>query len=250
MKLRVWVLIIALVSGSVLFADSVFARDVTRYPRYHPRHSANIVGAFGSVYDDVLRIRTQLGLDSSFTEQQQELLKEAMKVVMQRALKEPVISCAFKQASKNLPESKEIFVEQMLSALALIQNQETLFPAFVFVGRFWDDPKTVGIAYQDLFYDTEFPFPGYTHRHYLHVAINSDFLGNSTGYRFGNDVNYWAGVLAHEFLHNLGYGHPTGYERSFIREYEVCLRNDGLEQAPIEDEVFDRVVEKEVEKDL
>jgi len=46
-----------------------------------------------------------------------------------------------------------------------------------------------------------------------------------------DDFNYWADVLAHEILHNFGYRHPTGYPGSFIEEFGVCVRLNGVEPA-------------------
>lgn len=249
--MRAFVPMIASVCGIFLCSESAVARDVTRYPKHRPEFSANIVGGFSGLYRDILPLETQLGLDPTFNEQQQELIEEAMKIFMKRAVKDQTISCAFRRASKDFPVSAVKFTAQMLSGLTLIDREEMMVPSFVFIGRYWDDAKAVGIAYKDLFYEKDFPFPGFEHRHYFHVALNSDFLGDGSDYKYRNDVNYWAGVLAHEFLHNLGYDHPTGYPGSFIREYQYCITNDGLEGAPLEGEVFDKVVEREQdEKDL
>jgi hypothetical protein len=43
----------------------------------------------------------------------------------------------------------------------------------------------------------------------LRVALNSDYFGAKATDNLKDDSDYWAGALAHEVLHNLGYGHPT-----------------------------------------
>ena len=58
--------------------------------------------------------------------------------------------------------------------------------------------------------------PGQSDRHYFHIALNSDFLAPSH-YALAEDSDFWAGVMGHEMLHNLGYDHPHGYEGSFIK---------------------------------
>lgn len=61
------------------------------------------------------------------------------------------------------------------------------------------------------------------------ITLNSYLVGNSRVLSsFGANVNYWAGVIAHEMLHNLGHTHPNGvYDQVFIREYENALIYNG-----------------------
>jgi hypothetical protein len=59
---------------------------------------------------------------------------------------------------------------------------------------------------------------------YLQISLNSRFFAQSS-FGLGNDPDYWAGVITHEILHNFGYLHPTGYDGSFIREFQNCLRH-------------------------
>lgn len=61
------------------------------------------------------------------------------------------------------------------------------------------------------------------------IAINRYLLGNRDRFAYcGHDVNVWAGIIAHEMLHNLGHTHPPGtYQRTFIREYENAIRFNG-----------------------
>jgi hypothetical protein len=55
------------------------------------------------------------------------------------------------------------------------------------------------------------------------VTLNTAMLG-SNKFHLGNCENYWAGVIAHEMLHNMGHEHPVGvYEGTFIRAYERAV---------------------------
>jgi hypothetical protein len=67
----------------------------------------------------------------------------------------------------------------------------------------------------------------------LRVALNSDYFGAKATYHLKNDFDYWAGVLAHEVLHNLGYGHRTGYPGSFIEEFGICVQLNGEQPAQL-----------------
>ena len=62
----------------------------------------------------------------------------------------------------------------------------------------------------------------------FHVEINGRHLGSRTGYAYGGDPEYWAGVLAHEMLHNLGLRHRDGeYDGTFIRSYQRAVQTNG-----------------------
>jgi len=48
----------------------------------------------------------------------------------------------------------------------------------------------------------------------------------NSSYIYGADYHYWAGVIAHEILHNLGYVHPDGYTGTLITSYQDCIHAD------------------------
>jgi hypothetical protein len=56
------------------------------------------------------------------------------------------------------------------------------------------------------------------------ITLNTAKLGNASLW-YGRDVDYWAGTIAHEMLHNLGHHHPENvYDGLFIRAYENAVR--------------------------
>ena len=66
---------------------------------------------------------------------------------------------------------------------------------------------------------------------------------------FSKNPDYWAGVIAHEVLHNLGYEHPKGYPGSFINEFGNCVwrsQNTSFSKAP-EYNFPERVIEGKFE---
>lgn len=226
------------------------ARSVDHYPEDgHPAASAHIVGVFEGCYGRWLPLSLQLGLDPTFSAEESKLIKDSAKIFVERALNRRVLDCAFNNSTKNKPESRDLIEAQLYSALSPMSVHGVFIPSFAFVARYWDDSKTVGLGYVGLYFDKDEPTASYPDRHYLHVALNSDHLGPGKSYRFSMDAEYWAGVLAHEFLHNLGYQHTSGHAGSFIQEYGHCVSKNGVEEKTIDGEVFDREVFKDLEVD-
>lgn len=55
------------------------------------------------------------------------------------------------------------------------------------------------------------------------ITLNTGLLGNAQ-YHAGRNPAYWAGVITHEMLHNLGHEHPVGvYDGLFIRTYQRAV---------------------------
>jgi hypothetical protein len=165
--------------------------------------------------------------------------------LLDRALKSHVIDCAYSRAHKDLPATRGEFEVQLYNALSLSYVHDAVMPSFGFIARYSGDSQSVGVGYVNLYYDRDNVLPGHDHRHYLHVALNSDFMGPSSEYVYRDNEEYWAGVIVHEFLHNLGYRHPTGYPGSFIKEYQLCLQGNGQSHDEPEGVVGDRVVAKD-----
>ena len=219
--------------------------DRTRYPRDNVAYAGDIVAIFEGSYREFLPTSLQVGLDPTFSDDQVAIIKDACQLFIERALMSQVLECAFSRSKKDLPSSRQTFEHELYTALAPVQIGENFFPAFAFIARFWDDPKAVGLGYLNLFNDTDKPLPGYRTRHYLHIALSSDHLGRNGGYYLSRDEGYWAGVIAHEFLHNLGYDHPTGYASSFIKEYGNCIWMNGASAEEPEGTFNDKVITKE-----
>ncbi len=235
-------LLLAFLSGAS------FAKSAAHYPENgNPAASANIVGVYEGKFKKWLPLALQLGIDPSFSEEQGKLVKEATRIFVERALTKRVVDCAFNNASKDRPESREELETKLYSALGMMNINGVFMPSFAFIARYWDDPRSVGIGYVGLYFDTDEPMASFPNRHYLHIALNSDHLGREKTYLFANDIDYWAGVLGHEFLHNLGFQHPSGYSGSFIQEYGYCVQNNGAEEAIISgSEIFDKAVHKDL----
>ncbi len=240
MKRLLWLLSVLPVIPATALAD----RDATHYPNEGAYHSTEHIGDYKGNYQGTFALATQVRVDPSFTDGQKGILKDAMEVFMERALKKETIDCAYATSTKDLPKSRDKFEIDLVTALSSFVVDGVKFPAFIFVARFWNDPKAVGIGYLNLFYDKTLALPELGQRSHLHIAINSDFLGYDSRYFFAKYKEYWAGVMGHEFLHNLGYDHPSGYKGSFIEEYGNCLTTNGAKLEAPKEKVGDRKVEK------
>ena len=185
-------------------------------------------------------------LDPTFSDSERTIIKQSMKTFVERSMREAVINCVFSNSTKDLPESREKLKSQLLEALSYRKLDNLVYPGYAYVARFWDDQNTVGLGYVDLFYDKSNALPGYNNRHYFHVALNSDHLGEDSPYLHAKNAEYWAGVLAHEFLHNLGYVHPTGSSGSFVKEYGNCIWKNGIERDLPEGTLEDLEIHKEM----
>lgn len=205
------------------------------YPYNTVERAANIEKCYQGTCEGIFPLKLQVGIDYGFSSQQKSILDTALSLFMERALKPHVIDCAYRRSHKDFPVSREKFVAQLLESLRPLPiNSLTTIPSFAFIAMYNNDYRSVGVGYVNLFYDTDKPLHPFSHRHYLHIALNSDYLGPGANYFYKNNAEYWAGVIAHEFLHNLGYRHPTGYPGSFIKEYGNCVHTNGIESELVE----------------
>lgn len=234
----------ALIAVLVLPSGIASAADTSRYPRENAAFAGTFLGSYHGKHEDLLIMSLQIRTDPTYSAAQRTLIDRSMGILLDRALKEHVIDCAYAHSSKDLPSSRQDFEIQLYGALSHTYIAGNHVPSFGFIARYRDDPGSVGMAYVNLYYDHDNALPGYDHRHYLHIALNSDHMGPTSSYIYADDAEYWAGVIGHEFLHNLGYVHPTGYAGSFIKEYGKCVTGNGQSYEEAEDAVEDDVVYK------
>ncbi len=214
-------------------------RDEHRYPYKNAAYSGNIIGSTKARAFEYFVVSLQIGVDPSFDEKQQVLIKDAVQLFSERALKTEVVDCAYRNSNRDFPTSRTEFEAMVYNAISPININGVFLPGFLFVARFWHDPVAVGIGYINLFFDRDDPLPGYQTRHYLHIGLNSEFMGDESQYYLKNDAAYWAGVIGHEILHNLGMSHPNGYPGSFVKEYGNCIWSESYSATTESDESSD-----------
>lgn len=168
-------------------------------------------------------IALNLMLDQSFGESEKATIKNAMSLFMARTMDEKILDCAYKNTIKDFPHSKEGFREHLYSALGVRKLNDLRFFGFAYIERNPNLNKIVGSGKINLFYEKTDPSPGYNYKNYFHIAINPIYLSTASESSMKRGSQYWAGVLSHLFLHNLGYDHPTGTSGSFTNEYSNCI---------------------------
>jgi len=164
--------------------------------------------------------------DNKFDGFQQALIGPAAKKLHERMndnQRSKILDCAYKRASKALPRSRQTIDTQLKNIF--VNPASGNRPIKMTVAYMWSEANAVGRA--PIGNSGQFPEKG----DLLRVALNSDYFGAQATYHLKDDFDYWAGVLAHEVLHNLGYGHPTGYPGSFIEEFGICVQLNGAQPA-------------------
>ncbi|HYW20370.1 MAG TPA: hypothetical protein VE956_13880 [Nodularia sp. (in: cyanobacteria)] len=163
--------------------------------------------------------------DNKFDGSEKALIGPAAKILHQRLStnRSKILDCTYRRANKDFPSSRAVIDNQLRSVFVNAASGNR--PIVMTVAYMWAEPGNVGRG--TLGKSGQFPEKG----DLLRVALNSDQFGAGATYHKSNDLDYWADVLAHEVLHNLGYNHPTGYPGSFIEEFGVCVRFNGVEPA-------------------
>lgn len=201
--------------------------DSSLYPAGSVAHASDPLGVYSISGKGGLRLALTLDVDPLFTADQRAVLARATAIFLDRALSPAVIGCAYGSADRDLPSSREDFEARVLEALTPRRTGDLVYPGILYVARIASVEGVAGRGYVGFFHDQDRPLPGYPDRHALYVAVNVDYLGGKEK-PLSESGEYWASVLAHEALHNLGYRHPNGYRGSFVYEYTMCLWGDGL----------------------
>ena len=161
--------------------------------------------------------------ENGFDQEQKQLIREASIRVRERmrSQRSAILACANKRSNRDKQSAsgkgindqiEQVFFKRASGGRAINLS----------VVRLWSDSEAAGRAPIGT-RDYQFPEKG----DLLRISLNSDDIGSKSQYFLKNDIDYWAGVIAHEILHNLGYSHPNGYEGSFIKEFGRCTRYSG-----------------------
>ena len=107
-----------------------------------------------------------------------------------------------------MPSSPQILDDQLSKAFEVLATGGRKVRMHVI--RAWNTPGYVGWA--NLGGPNSIPEFG----DLIRIALSVEYLGEASRYELRNNTQFWAGVMAHEVLHTLGYAHPGGYTGSFI----------------------------------
>jgi hypothetical protein len=165
----------------------------------------------------------QVFAENGFDQEQKQLIREASIRVRERmrSQRSAIVACANKRSNRDKQSSSGKAINDQIDQVFFktASGGRTIKLSVV---RLWSDSEAVGKAPVGT---RDYQFP--EHGDLLRISLNSDDLGSKSQYFLKNDIDYWAGVIAHEILHNLGYSHPNGYEGSFIKEFGRCTRYSG-----------------------
>jgi hypothetical protein len=157
--------------------------------------------------------------DNKFNEAQKGLIRSASAVLHERmnnqSQRSKILSCANEKSSDGLPSSQASINSQLNRVFVNAASGNR--PIKLTTAYRWNPSFSGGIA--PVGNSGEFPEKG----DLLRIALNADIM--NTG-KFNADS--WAGLMAHEILHNLSYTHPKGqYNGWFIHEFGKCVTFNG-----------------------
>lgn len=187
-------------------------------------------------------VHFNLYISSAFDPKQKQIIIRAAQIMAQRVMQYQTFQCTYKNATRDyLADSAEADEEKLRSAfwesLVYVDDSASIgiegveLPkggALYIDGFSADFSPAHGLALLDLYYEEQ----------ELRINLNADYIGRRLdylGYVLPNGPELWAGVIAHEIMHNLGWIHPNGYEETVILEFGKCVSADGedLPRLPI-----------------
>jgi hypothetical protein len=194
------------------------------------------------------------GISNDFSSEQIDIIKSAFTLFAQRGYPDnfnPVQSCIGKYGS-SFPRNPSLpFPDSPVTNPALTEIQKIIVAIYSCIGMFPDDkgnfipqeyrPLLINRFDQDPVAD---PSTGrksftlgkagvniYNLNKLLEISLNGKFIGSGSEYPKSTDANVWAGVIAHEILHNLGWEHGSNDSGTYIREYGDCVERNGGDKA-------------------
>ena len=187
-------------------------------------------------------VHFNLYISSAFDPKQKQIIIRAAQIMAQRVMQYQTFECTYKNATRDyLAASAEADEEKLRgafweslvyvddSASIGIEGVELPKGGALYIDGFSADFSPAhGLALLDLYYEAQ----------ELRINLNADYIGRRLdylGYVLPNGPELWAGVIAHEIMHNLGWIHPNGYEETVILEFGKCVSADGedLPRLPI-----------------
>ena len=200
----------------------------------------------GSTY-----ISVNTGISNDFSKEQIEIIRDAVEIYVQRNLN-PAATCTGKYGKtypRNLAfpfpgglpdpqypsvtEAGVIYVAVFSSTGAILKSDK-FSPApyrTLLINRFDEDAVTdpstgrttytlgkAGVNIYDI------------NNQILEVSLNGKLIGAGSSYPGSTDRDTWAGTIAHEILHNLGWEHGSNNADSYIGEYGRCVARNSADK--------------------
>lgn len=184
---------------------------------------------------------------AGFTRDERRLLEEAMAIFYRRFLSDEVLhaddNCCFERArinvgdnfpfqdfnDFNLPSDRWLLLIQLnLLQTKVLGSGKVKFPKVRLNYQNVPEGKYLAQAYVGVM-RVATGHDGFAGK--FELDVNAWYLHNARQADLSNPI-YWAGVIAHELLHNLGHSHPQGradadYYKTQLVVYEHALRANG-----------------------
>jgi hypothetical protein len=168
-------------------------------------------------------------IDPDYAPNQNEILRQSLNYVMQNFFSGLIWNCADRNGPNNTPLPSVGDFQNYLYQNTRVENGSIR----LYITRFWfDDTGVFGVAHlgdrdqgRNLSMDRTY-LERYGH---FWITLNSQKMGwgvpGSTG-----DLKAWAGMIAHEMLHNAGLIHPTfdstGRRIDYIYAFGDCMERE------------------------
>jgi hypothetical protein len=200
----------------------------------------------GSTY-----ISVNTGISNDFSKEQIEIIRDAVEIYVQRNLN-PATRCAGKYGTTyprnsafpfpgGLPDPQNPAVTEVgvmyvavFKSTGAYLDSGTFFPAqyrTLLINRFDEDAVTDPSTGRTTYTLGKAGVNIYNiNNEILEVSLNGKLIGASSSYPGSTNRDIWAGTIAHEILHNLGWEHGANNADSYIGEYGRCVERNSADK--------------------
>lgn len=179
-------------------------------------------------------ISLNVHISNNFSNQQKEVIEKAAQIMVQRVMRDRVFKCTYKysyRGYKSLPirNDEQTLRDALQASLGSVKTSVAPSPEQAFKGgTLYIDrldsnqpqDERLGQAIENYFDDNG----------HLRIELNADYLTSGAKFNYTIQPQSWAGVIAHEILHNLGWSHPSGYQGTVISEFGQCVARNGADR--------------------
>ncbi len=165
----------------------------------------NITRRYGNTVEEPYRheeVGIRVFVDRQFSRTEQKLLEESVDDFIRYYLHDDVIECAYKKADdRNHVWTRRRFENEMLFLFRHYQDIDK--ERKIYITSFYHaNSQANAQANVSVFTTPDYKMEKVSRENYFHINVNAAQLQKR------NDPAEWAGVIAHEILHNIGFLHP------------------------------------------
>ncbi len=163
-------------------------------------------------------------VSQQFGTEEVSLLGDAVRLFIKYYLHPDTISAAYNNVQGSNQWTRRRYENEMLYLFRDYGDSDPRSRRLYITAFYHRNTDAVARARVGVFTDGDYRMEDTSRANYFHIDINAGNLGE-----MGNDAALWAGVIAHEILHNIGFIHPefdrTGNRVDFIYQYGDHLTN-------------------------